>query len=128
MEPAPQRRTGLTWKEFLQAHLQVLAATDFVTVEVWTAVGLMRYPVLFVIRLATRQVQIAGIVPEPNARWMNQMARNLTDPWDGFLRSSRYLIRDRSTVFTEHFRQTLRQANVEALRLPARSPNCGTLR
>jgi hypothetical protein len=35
---------------------------------------------LFVIRLATREVQIAGIVPEPNERWMNQMARNLTDP------------------------------------------------
>jgi membrane protein YqaA with SNARE-associated domain len=35
---------------------------------------------LFVIRLATHEVQIAGIVPEPNERWMNQMARNLTDP------------------------------------------------
>ena len=58
---------------------------------------------LFVIRLATREVQIAGIVPEPNERWMNQMARNLTDSWDGFLRSSRYLIHDRSTVFTEQW-------------------------
>jgi transposase InsO family protein len=123
MEPAPQRRKGMTWKEFLQAHLQVLAATDFFTVEFWTAVGLIRYPVLFVIRIATREVQIAGIVPEPNERWMNQLARNLTDPWNGFLRSSRYLIHDRSTVFTEQFRQTLRQANVAALRLPARSPN-----
>jgi len=84
MEPAPQRRKGLTWKEFLQAHLQVLAATDFFTVELWTAVGLVRYHVLFVIRVATREVQIAGIVSEPNERWMNQMARNLTDPWDGF--------------------------------------------
>lgn len=58
---------------------------------------------LFVIRLATREVQIAGIVPEPNERWINQMARNLTDPWDGFLRSSRYSIHDRSTVFTEQW-------------------------
>jgi hypothetical protein len=123
MEQAPQRRKGLTWKEFLQAHLQVLAATDFFTVELWTALGLIRYHVLFMMRIATREVQIAGIIPEPNEGWMNQVARNLTDPWDGFLRSNRYLIHDRSTAFTEQFRQTLHQANVEALRLPARSPN-----
>jgi hypothetical protein len=51
----------------------VLGATDFFTVEVWTAVGLVRYHVLFVLHLATRQVQIAGIIPEPHGRWMEQM-------------------------------------------------------
>jgi len=79
--------------------------------------------VLFVIRLATREVQIAGMVPEPNEAWMQQVARNLTDSWDGFLCSSRYLIYDRSTLFTEQFRPTLRDATVEPVRLPARSPN-----
>jgi putative transposase len=123
LEPSLQRRQGLTWKEFLKTHGQVLAATDFFTVELWTAAGLIRYHVLFVIRLATREVQIAGIVPEPNEPWMKQVARNLTDPWDGFLRSSRYLIHDQSTLFTEQFRQILRNAKVESLRLPARSPN-----
>ena len=70
LEPSPQRRKGLTWKEFLKTHWQVLAATDFFTVELWTAAGLIRYNILFVIRLATREVQLAGIVPEPNALWM----------------------------------------------------------
>jgi len=41
----------------------------------------------------------------------------------GFLRSSRLLIHDRSTLFSERFRQALRSACVETLRLPARSPN-----
>ena len=51
------------------------------------------------------------------------MGRHLTDPWAGFLRSSRYLLHDRATLFSEQFRQLLRSAQVEPLRLPARSPN-----
>ena len=78
---------------------------------------------LFVIRLATREVQLAGLVPEPNEAWMLQVGRHLTDPWAGFLRSSRYLLHDRAALFSEQFRQLLRSAQVEPLRLPARSPN-----
>jgi hypothetical protein len=37
------------------------------TVELWTAKGLIRYHVLFVIRLATREGQIAGLVPDVSA-------------------------------------------------------------
>lgn len=66
LEPAPTRRNGMTWKEFLKTHGEVLAATDFFTVELWTARGLIRYPVLFLIKLATREVHIAGLVPEPS--------------------------------------------------------------
>jgi hypothetical protein len=36
VEPAPARRPGTTWKEFLAAHRDVLAATDFFTAEIWT--------------------------------------------------------------------------------------------
>ena len=123
LDPAPDRRKGMTWKEFLRVHWSTLAATDFFTVEVWTRAGLMRYHVLFVIRLMTREVHVAGIMPEPAETWMLQMARNLTDACDGFLRGTRFLIHDRSTLFTEQFRGTLKGAGVETFRLPARSPN-----
>jgi hypothetical protein len=46
----------------------MLAAADFFTVEVWTALGLIRYRVLLVMRLATREVRIAGVIPEPHER------------------------------------------------------------
>jgi hypothetical protein len=85
VDPAPDRQKRTTWKEFLRTHLEVLAAADFFSVELWTALGLVRYHVLFVIRLATREVHIAGIIPEPDGPWMKQMARNLTDGLDGFL-------------------------------------------
>ena len=123
MDPSPGRRKGMTWKEFLKMHWAVMAATDFLTVEVWTPLGLVRYHVLFVIRLMTREIHIAGIVPEPGENWMKQVARNLTDASDGFLRGSRLLIHDRSTLFSEQFREILSSAGVESLRLPARSPN-----
>ena len=59
IEPARQRKT--TWKDFLNTHWRVLAATDFFTVEVWSPTGLVRFYVLFVIDLATRRVHIVGI-------------------------------------------------------------------
>jgi hypothetical protein len=108
----------MTWQEFLKTHWDVLSATDFFTVELWTAKGLIRYHVLFVIRLATREVQIAGLLPEPNEAWMKQVAWNLIDPLAGFLRGTRWLIHDRGSLFCEQFRQLLRSAQVEGLRLP----------
>jgi hypothetical protein len=38
LEPTPQRRkAGMSWPQFLKIHWDVLAATDFFTVEVATA-------------------------------------------------------------------------------------------
>jgi hypothetical protein len=37
IEPAPERQKRTTWREFLKAHWDVLAAADFFTVEVRTA-------------------------------------------------------------------------------------------
>ena len=68
LEPAPQRRTGMSWATFLKSHWEVLAATDPFTVEVMTLRGLVRYHVLFAIELCTRRDEIAGIVPEPDGR------------------------------------------------------------
>src|SRR5919108_2273022 len=96
LDPAPQRRkAGMSWSQFLKMHWEVLAATDFFTVEVATWHGLVTYYILVVMELATRQVQIAGITPYPTAAFLRQCARQLTDPCDGFLLGKRYLIHDR---------------------------------
>jgi hypothetical protein len=123
LDPAPERQKQTTWKEFLRSHFAMLAAVDFFSVEVWTAMGLVRYQVLFVIRLATREVQIAGIIAEPHGGWMKQMARNLTDELGGFLTGCRYLIHDRSSLFTPEFGMILQSVGIETVRLPSRSPN-----
>ena len=66
LEPAPQRRKGgMGWAQFLKLQWEVLAATDFFTVEVATWHGLVTYYVLVVMELATRRVHVAGITPHP---------------------------------------------------------------
>ncbi len=83
----------------------------------------MRYVVFFVIDIKTRRVEIAGITSSPHEVWMRQMARNLTDAVDGFLRDTRYVILDRDPLYTAAFWKMLKDSGVEAVRLPARSPN-----
>ena len=62
LEPSPLRKQRTTWSDFIKAHWDVLRATDFFTVEVWSLVGLVRHQVLFVIELSGRRVHIAGII------------------------------------------------------------------
>jgi transposase InsO family protein len=109
IEPAPERRMKTPWKTFLAAHWDRLAAADFFTVEVLTMAGLVRYVVLFVMKLKTRTVEIAGITSHPDGNWMTQTARNLTDVEDGFLRGVHHLILDRDPLYTGAFRDRLRR-------------------
>jgi transposase InsO family protein len=124
IDPAPKRRqAGMSWSEFLKLHWEVLAATDFFTVEVATWHGLVTYYILVVMELSTRRVEIAGITPHPTTAFMQQCARQLTDHFDGFLLDKRYLIHDRDTKFSEAFDALLRDSGVEPVVLPPKSPN-----
>jgi transposase InsO family protein len=119
IEPAPDRRRQSTWKSFLQAHWDALASVDFTTIEVWTKSGLVTYYLLFVMKLATRHVHFAGYTANPDESWMCQAS----DAEGGFLRGKKFLLMDRGSKFSEAFRIILEQTGVEAVRLPARSPN-----
>lgn len=48
---APKRSQSTAWKDFISAHMAVLAGTDFFTVEVLTWRGLATYYVLFFLNL-----------------------------------------------------------------------------
>src|SRR3954470_14612588 len=123
MAPAPKRSQTTAWKDFIAAHMAVLAGMDFFTTEVLTWRGLATYYVLFVIQLETRRVTLAGITRHPTEEWMQQVARNLTDAEAGNLQGQRHVLHDRDTKFCDGFRSMLRAGGVEPLRLPARSPN-----
>jgi hypothetical protein len=56
---------------------------------------------LFVMELKTRRVHFAGCTTNPHEAWMKQMARELTNHEDGFLKGKQYLIMDRDTKFCE---------------------------
>src|ERR1017187_6063222 len=77
ISPAPKRKGGIGWTEFIKAQAAVTAACDFFTVEVLTLRGLLTYYVLFFIHLdESRRVQVAGVTRHPDQYWMEQVARN----------------------------------------------------
>jgi transposase InsO family protein len=124
IEPAPEREKTRTWKDFMKAHWDSLCGCDFFTIEVLGLTGTVRYMVIFVIVVKTRMVEIASIATNPDGQLMQQMARNLTDSVDGFLRNATYLVLDRDPLFTEAFEGILSERGVKCVRIPARSPNC----
>jgi putative transposase len=123
IEPSPERGKRTTWSTFLKAHWKVLAASDFLTVEVWTSRGLVTHYLLFVVSLADRVVSIAGITTRPDESWMLQIARNVTDAQSGALHAKRYLIIDRDTKYSPQFRRMIQDSGTKVIRLPPMSPN-----
>ena len=107
--PAPQRSQVTSWRDFIAAHMNVLAGADFFTVEVLTWRGLVTYYVLFFLHLESRRVRVAGITRHPDQEWMEQIARSATHQDWGYLHPRRYVLHDRDTKFCATF--------------PAQSPN-----
>ena len=123
MEPAPERSRKTSWKAFLRQHWELLVATDFFTVEVWTRHGLQRFVVLFLLELSARRVEVGGIASTANGLWMSQIGRKVTDAVDGILLRKHYLIRDRDPLYTAEFLGLLADVGVKSVKLPPRSPN-----
>jgi transposase InsO family protein len=118
----PERPTS--WRTFLAAHWEAIAAADFFTTEVWTARGLVTYYTLFVIELASRRVHLLGSTPHPDDAFLGQVARTLTRADDGVLVGHRILICDRDTKWSDAFRQTLAAAGIRIVQTPYRAPDC----
>jgi transposase InsO family protein len=53
---------------------------------------------------------------------MAQIARNQTDPFDGFLLGKRYLIHDRGPLYTKGFTKIMKSSGVTPKRLPPLMP------
>jgi transposase InsO family protein len=123
IEPCPERPERTTWNEFIKRHWDSLAAIDFFTKEVYTVSGLVRFMVLVVIDYKTRKVQIAGIIPQAHGDWMKQMARNLTDPVNGFLKDKKYLVHDWDPLFTKEFKAILKAGGVRCVKTSVACPN-----
>jgi putative transposase len=117
IKPAPERPTS--WRAFLKTHWDQIAATDFFTIEVWTATGLKTYYVLFMIELDTRRVHLAGITRHPNDMWMGYAAERAAV----FLKGRRFLICDGDMNFRNRFKIVMEASGIKLVRTPYRAPN-----
>ncbi len=128
IDPQPLLDHDNDWATFLEAHADQIAAINFTTAETLERDGSLttRYA-LFAIHHDTRRVHLVGITTQPTGDWMAQMARNLTDGFDGFLSRRRFCIMDRDGSFSERFRSILTNAGVRPIRTPPQSPNCNAV-
>ncbi len=91
--------------------------------EVWSRNGLITFYILVAMRLKTRRVEIAGVTANPDGEWTKQMARNLTNSHDGFLKEASHILVDRDTKF-EPLRTYMDElTDTKVVLLPPRSPN-----
>ena len=77
----------------------------------------------FAMELKTRRVHLAACTASLGNDFMKQVAKNLTDPFDGFLKDKKYVLMDRDSNFSCAFRTILDDASVKPMRLPPKSPN-----
>jgi putative transposase len=122
LPPCPQRK-GLSWKQFIQSHLDVTWAADFFTEEVWTGSGLVTYYALIFIHLRTRRVHLAGCTPQPDAHWMQQQARNFALLTAETNAEPVYLIHDRDGAFWP-LDAVLKSAGLKLIKTPPQAPMC----
>lgn len=122
LDPAPKRDQLSNWQTFIQSHLDVLGATDFFSVHVWTLRGLVQYSIHFVMDVGTRRVQITRIAPQWDGSIMENIARGLTDYETGFFRNIRYLIMDKDPLYTKAFREILKSSGINIVKLAPSTP------
>jgi len=119
--PAPDRPSS--WRTFLRAPWGAIGGADCFPSAVWTPRGLVTDYTLFVRDLRSRRGPGAGSTLTPDAGFMAQAARRLTDAVDGWRARHRVLLGDRDAQGTEGFRRIVEGAGGRIVPTPVQAPN-----
>ena len=72
--------------------------------------------------VGSRYVHIVGITANPDGPWTTQQIRNLPMDFGDRAADFRFLVRDRAGQFTASFEAVLAGVDIEAVKIPPRSP------
>jgi putative transposase len=123
IDPAP-RRSGPTWRQFLQDRAAGILAVDFLHED---TVLLRRLYVLVFIEHGTRRMHLGGVTANPTGEWTVQQARNIALTLDGRLEDFRFLIRDRGSNFTRSFDAVFEATGARILRTAVQAPRMNAI-
>jgi putative transposase len=123
INPAP-RRSGPTWRQFLDAQAAGILAVDFLHVD---TVLLRRLYVLVFIEHGTRQMHLGGVTSSPTGEWTVQQVRDLALSLDERFGDMRSLIRDRGSNFTRSFDAVFEAAGTRILRCAVQAPRMNAI-
>jgi putative transposase len=104
-----------TWRTFLNNHVKDVVAMDFFVVPTVTC------KVLFVLVLLAhdrRRIVHVNVTEHSTAQWTAQQVVEAF-PWD---EAPRYLLRDRDRIYSDAFRQRVRNMRIEEVLIAPRSP------
>ncbi len=104
-----------TWRTFLDNHVRDIVAVDFFTVPSAT------FRILFVflaLRHDRRFVVHFNVTANPTAQWTAQQVIEAF-PYDD---APRFLLRDRDSIYGQHFKNRIKNMGIEEVVTAARSP------
>jgi len=88
---------------------------------------LQSFYVLFFIEHATRRVYLAGCTAHPDAAWVSQQARQMTQELHDRELPMLYLIHDHDTKFTGLFDTVFESEGIEIINIPFEAPNANAI-
>lgn len=125
IEPPPWERAEgppISWKTFINAHMDSIMACDFFTKNVCSIYGVERVYVLVFIHLGSRKAWHSFPTAHPTHAWVMQQCRNAA-MWlreEGL--DARFLIRDRDVVYPEHMKNFWKSEGVKVIKTPVQAP------
>ncbi|MBI1320462.1 MAG: transposase [Candidatus Hydrogenedens sp.] len=120
--PEKSRKTpSLPWKQFIEANIDSMIATDFLTKEVCTLTGRYTAYVLIIIHLGSRKAYASPATYSPHEGWVVQQGRNARMWLEDEGLEARFLVHDGDAKFSAHFRESWKP-DARCLRTPPRSP------
>jgi putative transposase len=124
IHPTPdksRKSPPIPWSQFIQANLDSMLATDFLTKDIYTLTGKYTAYVLIFIHLGSRKACASPATYSPHEGWVLQQGRNARMWLEDEGLDARFLVHDGDAKFSAHFRESWKP-DARCLRTPPRAP------